>query len=462
MLQFLLGLNSKKLIKLCLLYVIVLLLALFERSVLMAHDNKPILDHVAEEDGKIELDFEALQGIISGLIQDERYVELLSILKSLQGQAPDNKDLTFFIGMAAMETGDYDIAIMQFTRLLALSPDSVRVRLELARALYETGQDDMAYRQFRMARSGDLPQQVIDNIDRYLITIRNRKTFTWDFGFSVAPDSNINAAPSVEEISIFGIPFQLSDEAKRTSGFGLMLESKAEYSPSLNDFADLRLGGEIHHTDYSGRDFDDTIINGYIGPRINFNQSDFSPLVAGFYRRYGGQSYNQGYGVRFEWNWHPYERLQLGSSLERLRVDHEFASELDGHRTSAIFFGSYVLTPYSGAHGFFGVTRESASSRMLSNNIYRGGVGYYREMFGGITAMFRPEYLQANYDETIPAFGVKRKDKFWRFTTELTNRRWMFKNVTPTLSLIYSDRNSNIDLYSYSRNQVRIGLRKVF
>ncbi|NOG32907.1 DUF560 domain-containing protein, partial [Halomonas sp. TBZ9] len=138
------------------------------------------------------------------------------------------------------------------------------------------------------------------------------------------------------------------------------------------------------------------------------------------------------------------------------------AESLDGTRSSWLGSGQYTLTPSSGIVGLLGVSRESTGLDMLNNTVYRGGLGYYRELFGGLTVLLQPEYAHADYDDITPAFGVERQDDLWRARLRLTNQQWVFKGFSPELTVIYSSRRSNIDLYSYDRNQVQLGFSKLY
>lgn len=384
------------------------------------------------------------------------------LLTTARQRLPNDNDIAFMLGMLAMAEQDYDGATNYFREIIIRDPQAVRVRLELGRALFESGNYRDAGRQFRFARSGDLPAQVNANIDRYLVAIRERQTFAWDVSVALAPDTNVNSAPSVEEISIFGLPFQLSEDAKRHTGVGLLLNTSAEWSPHIAERTRLRLGGSLYRTDYSGGDFDDMLASAYLGPNFRRNNTELSTLLTGFHRWYANESYNQGTGIRQELTHYLSSRTQLHTSLEHQWVRHEKASNLDGTRTSWLGTWQFALSPSSGVMGLLGISRESTKLDVLSNTVYRGGLGYYRELFGGLTALIQPEYLQARYDDVTPAFGVERRDDLWRTRLRLTNRRWVYRGFSPELTLIHSSRRSNIELYEYDRNQVQLGLTKLY
>lgn len=200
----------------------------------------------------------------------------------------------------------------------------------------------------------------------------------------------------------------------------------------------------------------------HVGPKFQFGDLELSTLLTGFHRWYGNEPYNHGAGLRQEVTYYPSSRTRLHTSLEHQWVRHDDVSSLDGTRTSWLGSWQYALTPSSGVMGVLGLSKESTELDMLSNTVYRGGVGYYQELFGGLTALIQPEYLRARYDDVTPAFGVERRDNLWRTRLRLTNRRWVFKGFTPELTLIRSSWRSNIDLYSYDRNQVQLGVSKLY
>lgn len=400
--------------------------------------------------------------VATRLIEQGDNDQARTVLLEARERFADNNDIAFLLGMMAMAEQEFEKASNYFREILIRDPKAVRVRLELGRALFESGDYRDADRQFRFARSGDLPAEVNANIDRYLTAIHNLQTFNWDISIALAPDTNINAAPSIEEISIFGLPFELSEDAKSQTGIGLLLNTSAEWTPHISENTRLRLGGNLYRTDYSGGDFDDTFTNMHLGPNVEFGNFEISTLLTGFHRWYGNEPYNHGVGLRQELAYYPSSRLRLSTSLEHQWVNHDNAESLDGTRSSWLGSGQYALTPSSGVTGVLGVSRESTELDMLSNTVYRSGVGYYRELFGGLTALLQPEYLHARYDDVTPAFGVERRDDLWRTRLRLTNRSWVFKGFSPELTLIHSSRRSNIDLYSYDRHQIQLGVSRLY
>ena len=95
-----------------------------------------------------------------------------------------------------------DEAIAAFRSILIRRPSLVRVRLELALAFYLKEEDGLAQDHFERVLVGQPPEALVANINRFLKIMRARRRWNAYFGFSIAPDTNINAASDAEFIYI--------------------------------------------------------------------------------------------------------------------------------------------------------------------------------------------------------------------------------------------------------------------
>ena len=104
-----------------------------------------------------------------------------------------------------------DEAIAAFHTLLIADPRLLRVRLELARAFYFKGEDELARRHFEHVLVGGVPEPVTANVQDFLNEIRARERWRFNLGFALAPDSNIGSASAERTIFIrlggFELPF---------------------------------------------------------------------------------------------------------------------------------------------------------------------------------------------------------------------------------------------------------------
>ena len=144
------------------------------------------------------------------LMKLRRYDLALVVLRPLV-QDPGHRDSVLFLtGIAALEHSQKEgreaksrdtllsEAIAYFRTMLIRNPGLVRVRLELARAFFLKGEDDLARRHFEQVLAGKPSAQVVVNVNRFLDQIRARKRGGLRVGMALTPD-RIPAAPSVAE-----------------------------------------------------------------------------------------------------------------------------------------------------------------------------------------------------------------------------------------------------------------------
>ena len=170
----------------------------------------------------------------------------------------DIDDLDFLHGSIAMARGEWEAAITRFRAMLARNPELPRVRLDLSLAYFKAEQDTSAAYHFRQALGDEeLPPGARARAIALLDAIRRRKTWSISAGFSLAPDSNINAATSARLIELFGLPAQLSEDARETSGVGVSADISGGYEARLSPDLRFRVGAGLYTRTYEESQFND-------------------------------------------------------------------------------------------------------------------------------------------------------------------------------------------------------------
>jgi len=396
------------------------------------------------------------------LIQANRLDDAKRVLAlSLQQNANDYEAI-FMLGLIAVAERQYDTAIAYFRQILAAEPERERVRLELARAFFLQGDYDNAERNFRFARAGGLPDEVRANIDQYLAAIQRLKRWSYDVAIALADDTNVNGATMAHQVDIYGLPFTLSDDARQTSGVGIMFDVGGEWSPLLSQTIKARLGARVRRLEYGGGDFDDMTISAYAGPSLLFPRWQIDTIVTGFHRWYGNSPYNYGIGGRVAALYALSQRTQVGLGVNAQSVTYETAIDYDGPVTSADLQLAYTITPSSLIRFTAGIGEQRTEVRALANTTHWIAINYYRDLPFGFTAGLEPAFLWTNFNAPLAAFGVTRSDTTWAIKLDLLNRRLEFRGFAPRLSFIYVNQSSNIELYRYSRSQIQLGLTRQF
>jgi len=101
-------------------------------------------------------------------------------------------------------------------------------RYQLGEIHFAARRDRAAILAYRLALSGRLDPQRRAIAAARLTAIEARRDLTLSFSASIAPDSNINGATDATSVSLYGLPFTLSDDARRQSGVAASLGMSAE------------------------------------------------------------------------------------------------------------------------------------------------------------------------------------------------------------------------------------------
>lgn len=396
------------------------------------------------------------------LILTNHFDEARARLLELEESNPRDSQVQFLLALLDRHDKDYDSAIRRFRRILINEPKAVRVRLELGRTFYESGDLYNAERQFLFARAGKLPQAVIANVDRYLVSIRGLKTVTFGFSVAIAPDSNLNAGPAIDAVSLYGLPFQLSPDAKARSGVGLAVTTNAEWAPRVAKQIRFRMGALVNRSQYRATEFDDMTVSAYAGPRFNSRRWEFNLLGNVGRRWYGDRTYTDLLGGSADATYFINTRMGLGAGINLSHLKFPQNPQQSGDRgiVSASYF--YAPTPASLLRASALAGRQNAQIAAYANDLRQIGFSYVREFKGGITLSLAPSYTHIDYHAPLSAFNATRVDNQYTGQVTLLYRRIDIYGITPRLIYTYTRNDSSIPLYRFTRSRWELGFTSSF
>jgi hypothetical protein len=379
---------------------------------------------------------------------------------------PDNIEANFLKGTIAEQEERWDDAIIIFRAILDQHPELDRVRLEYARSLFETRQDEEADYNFRLVLPR-VPEIVTGNIYAFLNQIAARKRISYSLSIGGGPDTNINAASSANQLTLFGLPFNVTPGSQAKFGVGVVVNGNAEYrfplSGSLEDVR-LRAGGVFYRAEYFGAHgkFDDMIGRVYAGPQYLFNRGDASLLAVANERWYGNDPYSWGYGPRAEFDYSVADSILLQTGLEYTPDWYHTQTFQNGHLLTWLATTNFVVSPSSTIALITGVSKEHDASPEFSNLSYRVGLGYQSELPLGVTAYIQPDLVLGDYVAPSPSFGTTRRDRLVRLQLTLTKRDIRLYGFSPSFTYNFADNISNQPLFAYTRHQILIGFSRAF
>lgn len=155
-----------------------------------------------------------------GAKQAKAAYELLAPLETARAGEPE---FDYLLGLAAIDAGERTRGIFALERVLAVRPDHVQARAEIARAYFLIGENRAARAEFEAVKRAAPPDEVVASIDGFLDAIEQRERAAGSgvasyleatFGF----DDNVNAATGTRSFGVAAFPglaFNLAANASR-------------------------------------------------------------------------------------------------------------------------------------------------------------------------------------------------------------------------------------------------------
>ncbi|MBI5918413.1 MAG: DUF560 domain-containing protein [Nitrosomonadales bacterium] len=409
-----------------------------------------------------ELSFDPFAAVRQLMLQKQWEAAEVEIKKIALEPGVDPIETLFLAGMIAAGSQNYPTAISLFQTVLNNRPELIRVRLELARAYLLSGNDEGAQYHFERVLAGDLPDAVIAKVQDYLVQIRSRRTWQAGFGIALLPDSNVNQATSAQTVSVAGLPFTLSSDARETSGVGVLWQLYGEKRWSLADRWRIAASAHLLRKDYSKNRFNDTTVTARLGPRYLYEQGEVGFGVSLSKRLLGDRSYNEAQGLFVDMNRQLGERWLLRAGLDVQWFDFAAGKGSPGTLTSTSAGLRYMLSPSSLLEGGLDFGQDTTISDQMQHQTLGASLAYRAEVAWGLLYGVNARIARSDYPVFQQFFNQYRHDAMSSFSMDATKRDWQLFGFSPVVSLTVIKNDSTIPLYSFQRALGQFGLNKQF
>lgn len=406
------------------------------------------------------------------LMDQKKAREAYALLAPLESQRAGDPEFDYLLGIAALDSGQIERAIFALERVLAVNPNHLQARAEIARAYYLAGEIVNAQQQFNAVKSRNPPPEVQRTIDQYLSALTPHPTrFRGYAEASWGYDTNVNSATWRDQVT-FALP-----------GFGPMIGVLDRSSRALEDhFHTLALGGSLNHSvnerwsvqgtaSYVGRynNTYDTLDTGSadVSGGARWTQGSHSLVGVLQYQdfRVNDQPFRKMTGGVAQWLYRPTPNSEVGvfGQFAALRYPGQEPRNTNrsvgGVALSQSFGTAWSPTLYISGYG--GTEREQDRAfPNLGFNLAGVRVG------GQVLPYERVSIFVAGSEETRrahgpdPLFGDTRSDRQLDCRIGLTVL--MVRNLTLTPQFQRTLNKSNIELYQFSRNVTSVALRYEF
>ena len=376
----------------------------------------------------------------------------------------------FLLAQIAQKQGDYDSAIKIYRKILDDQPDLARIRFELATCYMHKKQWSRADYHLRLAMAGkDLPENARKMMNYYRYVVRQNKNWNVWFNIGAAPDNNVNNATGGQECIIYGGFVGCNNLAEPESAIGTNLTLGGNYEFKLSDQWRWKSDANLYSNIYDKHKFDDLYVGVSSGPRFVWNQGDVW-LAGTFARRwYGWERYNWSAGMRLDTNYDFTRKLSGGLYLRAMGNKYDLYGDFLNGQTYSLntrFTYSFNASLYMNLRG--GITREDAKNSTYSYWQPSLSVGLGAELPYGFHVYLEPSVYWTAYDDAryvasnMQLTKITEHDLTHRYAISISNNKFDIWGFVPTLTLSYTQRDSNIWQREYSKTALEFTMQQRF
>jgi len=394
----------------------------------------------------------------------------VDLLLPLEGARAGNIEYDYLLGIAALDAGDAQQAVFALERVLAVNPNYLQARAEIARAYVELGERENAKREFQNVLSGNPPEAVKQTIDRLLSAlIANGRRLSAYIEAGYGTDSNVNSATGSGQVALPSLGgglvtlgaggTKLGDNyASLNGGVNLLQPLSEEWSLVAGANASIRLNS-------TDKQFDTNSIDGNLGARWARDKNAVSAGLQVQSFSVDNTRFRDTTGIVAQWqhNYSDSRQITAFTQISDLRYPTQtirnarrevyglsYAQGLGGPRNAVLFGSAYTGQEQETAQGVRHLGHKLIGLRLggqmdvADKTVLFASLGGEQRHYGGQ----EPLFLTARTDSQLDArIGVNYTIK----------PNWV---LTPQVS--YTDNQSNIATSKFSRSTASLMLRLDF
>ncbi len=194
--------------------------------------------------------------------------------------SPGDLDLAFSYATLSSQVGDYEGAISTLERMLIYAPNTPRLQLELGILYYKLGAYDVARAYFEQALANpSVPPSVAAQIRLYLQQLAlaaDPPAFSASIFSAIRWESNANAGPGTQSVTLNGIDFTLDQQSVGSPGWSALNIGTMHYGWDLKNQGDRiefdALAYSTAYFEFELQDIDLLFLEATVGPSFNLKR----------------------------------------------------------------------------------------------------------------------------------------------------------------------------------------------
>ena len=405
------------------------------------------------------------------LLEERKAREAYQLLAPLQSERAGEVQYDYLLGIAALDAGDAQQAVFALERVLAIEPNNVQARAEIARAYFVLGERENARREFKtVSESREVPEAARATVDKYLTLLTPRQTFLSGFlEASVGYDSNVNSATDESFIAIpalGGALGQLNPLGTQVPAGFAGVAGGVSLSHALNQewwlLGNASYAGQFN---FEHTQFNTGTLDASLGARWNRGPNALVGLLQGQSFNVDNSQYRRSFGGTAQWlhNLSARQQVTVYGQYANLHYPDQSPRNADraigGLAYSQAFEGQYL--PVAFVSGYAGNEQtDSATYSYLGFKPAGLRLGGQLTLHPTVVGFGSFGYEYRSYNGTEPLFLTTRHDNQYDVTVGLNYffaPKW---SVRPQVG--YTRVLSNIELNSYDRTVASVAVRRDF
>lgn len=365
--------------------------------------------------------------------------------------------------LTRMRAGAPRAALDDLERLVTLAPETARFRLELARALYLTEEDDRAIWHFQNALAGQLSLAEIATVNQYLEAMQKRRSFQGHARVAVVTQSNPWYRSGEDFVSING--HLLLPLAPVESATGIELGLGGTWTPRISQDLQARA-----HVMLSSQLFPDKTVNRHHirGEFGVISYGDYGrQLTAGITLQQARNNEGrvmQGVGVHgaFQRRFGRQMSLSIRGTADQLR--YATAPQLNGPRYSLSVNMMRVVSPQARVTAGVHLTHHHTEAAFNRNSTAQFKLGGQYAFAGGLQAALEASVSRERFAEANPLqlqYGPQRSTRLG-LQASLMHRDLRVRGFAPVAIIGYDVQRSNVPMQSFDNVKFSIAATRNF
>lgn len=400
------------------------------------------------------------------LLKQGRSEDAYRLLSRLELQWAGDSGFDYLLGVAALDSGHPGEAIFALERVVKILPDFDGARMELARALFNIGDHDLAEEEFMRLLAKDPPEEVRNIIAAFLDIIRNPPVaetppqgLIYAMG-SGGYDSNANGAADIDEFLGFSLDPRSSEQDSPfvEAAFGGVLQRPLR--PGL----DWILIGDARHRHNRDADYvDNTYATASVGLGIKKGVNEFNTALAATWSAIDNSFNERGLALDLGWTRPLPDDKAMRATIRLGPV--RYTDALKARDLDRLNYSLTIRRPVQDGAGSFDWTliggRDIAKDRTTPYSNSRAGArigGTWQlstgNLFWGLGALRIP------YNST-DFFGTDRKDRQYTANLGIEFVDKPFKGFVFVPNVSFVRNKSNVSIYDNERLQIGVQFRAV-